>query len=394
MAFIMDDINLLQDMGYDVTVAAGATEGEERLLSEIQRRGARFVCIDCPSDNPLGAANRRALRRYRKLMKTERFDAVFCHTPIVGMLVRLGAIGLRKYIRKIAYVSHGFTWTHLSDTKTRLKFRTVENLLSPLGDAIITINNEDYEQARAMHCRRVYKFDGVGCDVSAITEAKVDRDAVRDSLGIGKNDIMVLAMGKISLLKNHMAVLRGIATLPDKDRYVFVICGREFGGTSLTDALLAEARTSGVRLVLPGFQDDVAPMCHAADIGVMPSRREGLGMAGIEMLSAGVPLVGTRVQGIPEYINEASVPYGNPKSVKHLGIVYPIRFGQTGELVDDPDDYVAFGQAIDGLSIPLMREQMAPFCREMAGRFSLEHSLEQRRKIYADILGFNPNFLK
>jgi glycosyltransferase involved in cell wall biosynthesis len=52
-----------------------------------------------------------------------------------------------------------------------------------------------------------------------------------------------------------------------------------------------------------------------ADVGVLPSRAEAISLAGLEMMAIGLPLVGSRVGGIPEFLDETAgrlVPPDDP----------------------------------------------------------------------------------
>ncbi|CAM5560442.1 glycosyl transferase [Streptomyces spiroverticillatus] len=70
-----------------------------------------------------------------------------------------------------------------------------------------------------------------------------------------------------------------------------------------------------VRLL--GRRDDISELLAAADVAVLPSRWEARSVLAQEALRAGVPLVATRVGGIPELVGEAAefVPYGDPQAL-------------------------------------------------------------------------------
>lgn len=51
-----------------------------------------------------------------------------------------------------------------------------------------------------------------------------------------------------------------------------------------------------VRVLFLGFRTDIPEITNSADIAVLSSTREGLGLAGIEALACGVPVVGSAVQ--------------------------------------------------------------------------------------------------
>ena len=68
-----------------------------------------------------------------------------------------------------------------------------------------------------------------------------------------------------------------------------------------------------------GFSHDVAAAYAAIDIFVLPSRHEGLPISLLEVMAMGIPVVGTRVPGISELIEDErtglTVPYGEPKAL-------------------------------------------------------------------------------
>lgn len=364
MWFLMDDIDILRSMGYEVHVAADNGFGEQHTLQELERRGAYFIDVRCDSKSPLTLNNFNCFRQYKKLVRKEKYDLIICHTPIVGLLLRLASIGLHKKGSKIIYVSHGLAWTSLSDNKTRVKYRLIEDLGSRLCDAIITINHDDKLEAEKLHCPNVYQIDGVGCDIAKYRDVVVDKRKKREEIGVPDDKILILAVGEISERKNHKIVAEALALLENKDRYVYVICGREHGGTSISDGILKFAKENGVDVRLLGFRNDINELCHIADIGVIPSLREGLGMAGIQQLCAGVPVIGTAVQGMKDYVKD----------------------GETGVTVDSPYDARGFADAISDLSDKALREKMRAACLDIVKKFSLQHSIEQRKRIYSEVV--------
>lgn len=362
MWFLMDDIDILRSMGYDVLVTGDNSFEESHTITEINRRGARFVHVPCRSKNPFGKENLQAFRQYRALIKENRFDAIICHTPIVGALVRIAAAFGKA---KVIYMSHGLSWASTTGIKSLVIFKPIELLGSVLSDGLITINEEDFRQLSKMLCKKVYKVDGVGFDQRKYASAIADRDAIRTELGVRPDEVVILSIGEISARKNHITVLKALGHLQDKERYRYIICGREHGGTILSDALQTEAQASGVRLTMLGFRQDIERIVHCADIGAIPSVREGLGMAGLQQLSAGVPLVGTDVQGIRSYIKE----------------------GETGFLVEDPYDVAGFAKAIKKLDDEQLRKSMMNACVRMSKKFDSDIVLQQRAEIYKEILG-------
>src|SRR5262249_3307336 len=88
-----------------------------------------------------------------------------------------------------------------------------------------------------------------------------------------------------------------------------------------------------------GRQDDLAPWYSAMDVFVLPSLWEGLPNAVLEAMSAGLPVVATRVDGVPEAVDAAVTGLlcepGDPQSL----------FGAIQEMIVDPEERHAMGAA-------------------------------------------------
>jgi len=93
------------------------------------------------------------------------------------------------------------------------------------------------------------------------------------------------------------------------------------------------ARTLGVRVLLPGRVGDVAAVLRRADVLVHPARWEGFGLAILEAMLCGLPVVATRVSSIPEIVADGEtgvlVPPDDPSAL--AGALVRV-LGEPGEL--------------------------------------------------------------
>lgn len=367
LTFLWNDIRTLQEMGCDVSVAMNArmADGSEAVeISKLNEMGVTHYQIDFDTKSPMAKVNLLAYKQLQIVLK-KRYDLIHCHTPIVGILTRIAANKYRRYGTKVIYTTHGFTFTDRSPKKTWLIYYTIEAFMSRFCDAIVTVNHEDYNNARKMHCKNVFIIPSVGLDVTRFENIQIDRNKYRESLGVKPRDIMILAVGELSVRKNQQIIIKAIAQLPDKEKYVFVICGRAVVNSTMKQELLKLADDLNVRIYLAGHRLDIPQINACADIAVIPSLREGFGMAGVEALASGVPVIGSNVQGIREYV----IP------------------GLTGELCD-PCNEEEFADAIRklvALSEPLKRK-MIEACKEKAQEFDVEISKKKMKEIYKQIL--------
>ena len=122
----------------------------------------------------------------------------------------------RKYRKDgttVIYTTHGFTFTDRSSKKSWLVYFTAEKLMSRFCDAIITINHEDYNNAKKMHCSKVYVIPSVGLDNHRFNNLKINRDKYRASFGVEPKDHMVLSVGELSSRKNQKIIIEALGRL-------------------------------------------------------------------------------------------------------------------------------------------------------------------------------------
>lgn len=365
-SFLINDINILQSMGYEITYAANANKLKwNDTKRKLEEKNVKFIQVDFESKNPFSSQNIKSFRQISKLLKEEKFDLIHCHTPIPGMTVRLAARRSRRKGTKVIYTTHGFAFASTtSGLKNKIIYKNLEGFCSRFCDAIITINREDYESAKKMHCKKVYYINGVGVNTKRYAEVNIDRSAYRKSIGVADDEIMVLSVGELSSRKNHQIIIKALSRMESKEKYVYVVCGNGInGGTG--QYLEQLAKENNVRLLLLGFRSDIPEITKCSDIGAIPSVREGLGLAGVQSLAAGVPVVGTSVQGIKDYISD----------------------GNTGFLCN-PFDAEGYANVIEKLASleEKERERMKECCIEMSKSFDTKISVAQVKEIYNEVL--------
>lgn len=232
--------------------------------------------------------------------------------------------------------------------------------MSKYTDYIVTINKEDFSRAKTFYARQVRYIPGVGVDVNKIKSVKVDKKAYKKRIGIPEDCMMILSVGELIERKNHQVIIKALGKLKRDDIY-YVICGRG----PLKDKLENLSNSLCVHTVFLGFRRDIPELCNTADISAFPSRIEGLGLAGIEAMAAGVPLVSSNVHGILDYVID----------------------GKTGYSCD-PDDIDGFAAAIDKLAgSDDLRMRMREDCLKAVEPFEMRNALNSMWSIYREILG-------
>ncbi|MGH9760478.1 MAG: glycosyltransferase, partial [Blastocatellia bacterium] len=122
-------------------------------------------------------------------------------------------------------------------------------------------------------------------------------------LGADQGSRLILSVGRLSREKGHVDLVEAFAKLwrsfPMIDAKL-VIVGDGPERRTILDR--ADALGVGDRVVLTGQLDDLKPYYLVSDIMVLPSHSEGSPNVLLEAMAAGLPVVATRVGGIPEIV--------------------------------------------------------------------------------------------
>jgi glycosyltransferase involved in cell wall biosynthesis len=143
--------------------------------------------------------------------------------------------------------------------------------------------------------RMVLIYNGI--DVSRYARSAAQREAMRRSLAIARDEIALVTVANLIPYKGHADLLRAIAQLrPRSDRSRFFLVGRDDGpGEQL--ARLARALGIADRVVFLGQRKDVADILAAMDGFILPSHEEGFCGALLEAMASGLAIVATDVGG-------------------------------------------------------------------------------------------------
>ena len=314
--------------------------------------------------SPISSQNIDSYKKLKRIIESVRFDLIHVHTPTVSILTRLAARKARKNGTIVMYTCHGFHFHNAAPKKNWLMFYPMEKLMSRFCDYIVTINKEDFNRAKNFHAPNVRYIPGVGVNINRIKNCHIDRKEYKRNIGVPEDCVLVLSIGEMIERKNHEVIVRALSKVQNQNVY-YAICGK--GQLKEYLELLAYQLGVGNRVKFLGFRKDIPELCNTADISAFPSRIEGLGLAGIEAMAAGVPLVSSNVHGILDYVID----------------------GKTGYALD-PEDVDGFANAISTLANDEnLRKGMADNCWNSVAPFNVDYALGAMWNIYDEILKFN-----
>ena len=297
-------IDLLHQNGIEVHVAARN--------NLIEKNGLDIDCVDRVFDvpfsrSPLRYDNIRAYRQLKKIIKNGNYDVIHCNTPVGGVAARLAAKNERKKGVKVLYTAHGFHFYKGASLLNWLIYYPIEKICSYFTDTLITINHEDYDLAkRKMRAKQVEYIPGVGVNVEKFKNTIVDREVKRRELGIPKEAILLVSVGELNKNKNHQVIIKAVAQLNDANVHYMIA-----GNGPLQKDLLELSADLGIseQVHFVGYRRDIAELYKVSDVFCFPSIREGLGLAAIEAMAAGLPVVAADNRGTREMVREKTNGY-------------------------------------------------------------------------------------
>lgn len=362
--FEQNNVKLLKEQGATVSYASDfrnkVYEFDTRFY-ERQQISTHHISIQKSPCRFL--ANTRALVQLVRILRREHIDLIHCHNPMGGVLGRLAAAiagTLDKRDIKVIYTAHGFHFYQGAPKRNWLLYYPVERFLARYTDVLITINREDKELADTFRMKEngyAAKIPGVGVDHERFYPCIGKRNRARKLLGIKEGELCLMTAALLHREKNYQTVLQAL----EQVRYLpvrYVICGEGAYRKKLEQRV--EKLHLEHQVTFLGFCKDMEDLLPAADLFLFPSLREGLGMAALEAMACGIPVIAADNRGTREYLRE----------------------GENGVLCrgEVPED---FAKAIERLSGDgNLRKTMQTRCVAGSRAFGKEESRQAMKSIY------------
>jgi len=130
-----------------------------------------------------------------------------------------------------------------------------------------------------------------------------ERAAVRAGLGIGSDETVLGIIARLVEQKGHRYLIEAFAKAVQHNRTLRLLI---VGSGALEDDLKARAHKAGLEkaVLFTGYRTDTSDLLGAIDIFVHPSLWEGFGLAVLEAMAMGKPVIATRVSALPELIQD------------------------------------------------------------------------------------------
>ncbi|KIG01923.1 glycosyltransferase family 4 protein [Caballeronia concitans] len=175
-------------------------------------------------------------------------------------------------------------------------------------------------------------YDGI------VKPEPIAQSTLRAELGLGSDAVICCMVAIMRDKKGHEDLISAAQPLLARRSNLHIVMA---GNGERFDEIkgVVDGLGLGRRIHLIGFRTDIPNVLRGCDLFVLPTHQEALGQSYIEAMAAGLPVIGTDVDGVPELIkhnvNGLLVPPKNPDALRAALV----------QLIDNPDQRTRFGEA-------------------------------------------------
>lgn len=308
--FFDGQFKFLSDNGYEMHLACSP----EAASDFIAKNGLKYHPLDIVRRVDV-MADIRAIRQLTKLIKKEKFDAVFGHTPKGAMVAMIASFLANVKCR--VYYRHGIIYVTASGLR-RFIFKSVERLTGWLATNIVNVAPSLSALAANDHLNSVKHQTVIGSgtccglDTTDIFNPKLvstsQRIGLRERLGIHEGALVFGFVGRLCKEKGIREIVDAFLLFKEKHQNVktsLLLIGGYDERDVLPENYKSIIREEKEIISTKSIAYKELPKYYSImDAFVFPSYREGLGLSVIEASAMGVPVLVSRSHGCVDAVRE------------------------------------------------------------------------------------------
>lgn len=342
---VLDLASACSAAGDEVHIVSSFADGP--FAAAARSEGLPFHAVEAlrPGTGPLGMW--QTVRDLTVLVRRLGPDVIHGHSTKAGLLARV--VALRAGTGSV-FSAHGWAFTPGVPVWRRAVGLMMELCARVLGAHVLCASKVDHDLAQRLHVtptERLHMIQYGMADIAADSPTNPPRDQP-----------LALMVARFEAQKDHETLLRGFARVQDLAWHLDLV-----GDGPLLPAMEGLAAELGIadRVTFLGYREDTPRRVAAADLFVLITHYEGLPLSVMEAIRAGVPVVATRVGGIPQMV----IP------------------GETGWLAE-PEDAASVGAALRAaLGDPSQRTEAGKRARALyESEFTLDRMIGETRRVY------------
>lgn len=331
-----------RDAGAEVVVMAGGTDGagsdSGKLFDALGTEQIRTIPLSSIGRDLHAASDWQALKELIAVLKQEKPDILHLNSSKMGFLGALA--GRITGVKRIVFTAHG--WPHKEQRSPLWKIMAWGGSWATivLASRIVAVSDQDLRDSPTILFR-----DKLRLIHNGISDfSRLSRDDARAALEKYSHDLanfpqLLVMNAELHMNKGIGTAIRALAELAHHHPgLALVVCGEGDARGYLTELALSLHVSS--RVFLLGFVPDARELLSAGDIYLMPSGKEGLPLALLEAGLAALPVIGSKVGGIPDVITDHQTGLFMPRGNTHI-LAKAIAF-----YLDNPHKAAEYGAAL------------------------------------------------
>ncbi|MEK7584484.1 MAG: glycosyltransferase [Patescibacteria group bacterium] len=353
-----------------VIIAVGEKNNQDPLFfDEAKRLGITTIVLDHLIRDISLVKAFDAIVEMRKLLVKERPDFLHVNSSMAGALGSCAAWlynldPLHTAIRVI-YTVHGFVFNEPLPAWRKKMYIMIEKVTAGWKGALITVSQYDKDQGLANRIAPEPRMVVIHSGIAADEVNFYSREEARQKLGVAEGQFTVGAVGSLYPTKGYDGLIDAFAeVVRTQPQTQLIIIGEGPERQHIEQSIQEHSLSDRVRLC--GAVPNAARYLKAFDMLVLSSVKEGLPFVLLEAGLAELPVVATRVGGIPEIITD----------------------GVEGILID-PENLSGLSASITSLAHDA--ERRARLARALRKKiltsFTIESMLEKTERVYLRFYG-------
>jgi len=285
----------LLEQGHEVKVFVG---GEGAFIDVLKEASLPYTQLKYMK-RPISPLNDIiAIKELANALKSFQPDIVSAHSAKAGIIARVACAitGI-----PCVFTAHGWSFTDGVKWPASFIFWSLEKLLAPFSKTIITVCESDRTLALDKKIARPEKIRTIHNGMPSI-----DLSAL-DTAHLPAREAPTLVMiARFEDQKDHRTLINALCSLKDLPWNLQLV-----GDGPLLDEIKALASSYGLvdRILYMGRRRDIPEILQRADIFVLSTNWEGFPLSILEAMRAGLPVVATKVAGIPESVEDEVTGY-------------------------------------------------------------------------------------
>ncbi len=230
-------------------------------------------------------------------------DILHCHSARAAFWGRLMTMALGAKRPKIVYTIHGLMIPHYPFPR-RLLLTIQEKMQAFQVNQFVAVSNAERDGLLRTGIANGHDIQVVryGINLEAFEKSAIDGAALRSAFGISPDNILVTMICRFFWPRDFPTLLHAFHQAAIHAPYLRLLLVGDGPWRPQIETLLDDLDLRG-RVIMPGARVDVADLLHISDIFVLTSSGgDGLPISILEAMAAGLPVIATASDGIPEEV--------------------------------------------------------------------------------------------